>query len=115
MGFDFDQRFFMAGPPFYPTYDTGATGIEDDPSGYTTESVLQVQANPFYDNLVLSITSDMVSSHAVYLMDISDRIVRESSIRNSVSLQTDDLLCGTYILLMRTPDGSCQSCKVLKL
>ncbi len=111
---DFDQRFFMAGPPFYPTYDTG-TGIEDDPAGSMIEPLLRVQGNPFHDNLVLSIISDMASSHDVYLMDISGRIVRESSIRDSVTLQTDDLPCGTYVLLMEMPDGSHQSCKVVKL
>ncbi len=114
MEFDFDQRLFDVSPPFYPTYDTG-TGIEDDPAGLITEPLLQVQGNPFHDNLILSITSDIATTHNVYLMDLSGRMLRESSIRDTVTLQTDDLPCGTYVLLVESPDGSHQSYKVVKL
>ena len=111
---DFDQRLFDVSPPFYPTYDTG-TGIEDDPAGLITQPLLQIKGNPFHENLVLSITSDIVTTHTVYLMDLSGRMVRESSIRDTVTIQTDDLPCGTYVLLVESSGGSHQSYKVVKL
>jgi len=111
---DFDQRLFDVSPPFYPTYDTG-TGIEEDPAGLNTEPLLRVQGNPFGDYLILNITSDIAVTHDVYLLDLSGRMVRESSIRDTVTLQTGDLPCGTYILLVESPDGIHQSYKVVKL
>jgi len=114
LGFDFDQRLFDVSPPFYPTYDTG-TGIEENPAILITEPLLQIQGNPFHDNLVLSITADISTTHNVYLLDLSGRRVRESSIRDTITLQTGDLPCGTYILLVESPDGIHQSYKVVKL
>lgn len=111
---DFDQRLFDVSPPFYPTYDTG-TGIEDDPASLNTEPLLRVQGNPFGDYLILNITSDIAVTCDVYLLDLSGRMVRESSIRDTVTLQTADLPCGTYILLLESPGGIHQSYKVVKL
>ena len=111
---DFDERLFDVSPPFYPTYDTG-TGIEENPAILITEPLLQIQGNPFHDNLVLSITADISTTHNVYLLDLSGRRVRESSIRDTITLQTGDLPCGTYILLVESPDGIHQSYKVVKL
>ena len=80
-----------------------------------TQPLLQIQGNPFHDNLVLSITSDIATTHTVYLMDLSGRMVRESSIWDTVTLQTDDLPCGTYVLLVESPGGSRKSYKIVKL
>ncbi len=114
MEFDFDQRLFDVSPPFYPTYDTG-TGIEDDSAGLNTEPLLRVQGNPFGNNLILNITSDVAVTCDVYLLDLSGRMVRESSIRDRVTIQTVDLPCGTYILLLELPGGILKSYKVVKL
>ena len=114
MEFDFDQRLFNISPPFYPTYDTG-TGIENDPPELITEPLLRIQGNPFHDNLVLSITSDITATHSVFLLDLSGRMVREGSIMDTVTLQTDELPSGTYILLIESPDGFQESYKVVKL
>ena len=112
--FDFDERLFDVSPPFYPTYDTG-TGIEEDPVGLNTEPLLRVQGNPFRDNLILTITSDIAITHDVYLLDLSGRVVKESSIRDTATIRTGDLPCGTYILLLESPGGILESYKVVKL
>jgi len=112
--YDFDERFFTASPPFYPTYDTG-TGIEEDPVIPADQPLFRVQGNPFHDRIFVTVSSGITGEVNARLMDISGRTVMEAGITGECYLPGENLPCGTYVLVLETPDGNLQSMKVVKI
>ncbi|MFO8184693.1 MAG: T9SS type A sorting domain-containing protein, partial [Candidatus Aegiribacteria sp.] len=112
--YDFDSRYFTASPPFYPIYDTG-TAVSQGPAVSSFQPGFRVLRNPFGEMLEVELAAPADGPRELLLVDMSGRLVMNSTITDRRTLSTDRLPPGTYVLFLESPEGHGESLKVIKL